>query len=208
MTPNRDRLLSDQERAHPVGTGLSSLRDEAAAASSPKASIPCAEGNQSFAPEIRQETDDLGEMEIDQFAGKNELECDLILAQMGDYPGAIGCKRIAAAYHELHYALEEAVYAVRNSTGVSAWRRLHSTRGFDHEDFCVWAEHWEAMHPVVARMAARDDAATIARAQAIEARRAATTSGAVHESAVAESDAPLHARALADAPDTNSVGEE
>jgi hypothetical protein len=37
----------------------------------------------------------------DPFAGKSELEQDLMLARLGDYPGPDGCKRIAAAYDAL-----------------------------------------------------------------------------------------------------------
>lgn len=33
--------------------------------------------------------------------GMTELEQDLVLARLGDHPGAAGCKRIAAAYDDL-----------------------------------------------------------------------------------------------------------
>lgn len=63
----------------------------------------------------------------------------------------------ASLLERYHAALEEAVYAVRNAAGISEWHRLHSSRAFDHQDFSVWAQHWEMMHPVVAEIGRRDD---------------------------------------------------
>jgi hypothetical protein len=41
--------------------------------------------------------------------------------------------------------------------GVSEWHKRHSSRPFDFEDFCVWADHWILMHPIVTEIAALDD---------------------------------------------------
>lgn len=60
-------------------------------------------------------------------------------------------------------ALREAVYAVRNAAGNSEWHRRFSTRPFDHEDFRVWAEHWQLMHPVVTLIAAIQDRDAVTR---------------------------------------------
>lgn len=58
-------------------------------------------------------------------------------------------------------ALEEAVYAIRNTAGVSQWHALHgwgdAEKTFDFDRFLVWVEHWSLAHPAVAAIAALQD---------------------------------------------------
>lgn len=56
----------------------------------------------------------------DPWAGLSELEKDLILARQGDYPGAAGCKRIAAAYDALGTADTTAIsFCWTDNEGIS-----------------------------------------------------------------------------------------
>lgn len=64
-------------------------------------------------------------------------------------------------------ALAEVVYVARNAVGRSEWHRLNSSRPFDYEDFCMWVDHWQLMHPVVAAIAALQDREALLRAEEI-----------------------------------------
>lgn len=83
-------------------------------------------------------------------------------------------------------ALSEAVYALRNAAKISerskgSWCEPAIT----DEDLLVWLDNWLRL-PVVQDIASRQDI----DAQAMEARRAETGTGSVHDSAVPEGNAP------------------
>lgn len=71
---------------------------------------------------------------------------------------AVAYQAAAEAIKLFRAALGEAVYAIRNAAETSEWHRRHASRPFDHQDFRVWADHWQEMHSVVREFAAKDDA--------------------------------------------------